>query len=93
MTWADHARVEWHYIAPGKRMQNAFIENFNRRLRDELLNETLFTSMAQARVALAFTFHPRRDLALRCTEGSAPAPVANTTRPGNPNAGSELTAG
>src|SRR5260370_36553152 len=33
-------------------MQNAFIENFNGRLRDELLNETLFTSLAQARVAL-----------------------------------------
>src|SRR5258706_16038226 len=31
---------------------NAFIESFNGRLRDELLNETLFTSLAQARVAL-----------------------------------------
>ena len=26
LTWADHSRVEWHYIAPGKPMQNAFIE-------------------------------------------------------------------
>jgi putative transposase len=52
LTWADHSRVEWHYIAPGKPMQNAFIESFNGRLRDELLNETLFTSLAQARVAL-----------------------------------------
>jgi transposase InsO family protein len=33
-------------------MQNAFIESFNGRLRDELLNETLFTSLAQVRVAL-----------------------------------------
>jgi putative transposase len=33
-------------------MQNAFIERFNGRLRDQLLNETLFTSLAQARVAL-----------------------------------------
>jgi putative transposase len=33
-------------------MQNAFIESFNGRLRDELLNETLFTSLAQARVVL-----------------------------------------
>ena len=40
LTWADHSRVEWHYIAPGKPMQNAFIESFNGRLRDELLNET-----------------------------------------------------
>ena len=52
LTWADHSCVEWHYIAPGKTMQNAFIESFNGRLRDELLNETLFTSLAQARVAL-----------------------------------------
>lgn len=33
-------------------MQNAFIESFNGRLRDELLNEMLFTSLTQARVAL-----------------------------------------
>jgi putative transposase len=52
LAWADRTRAEWHYIAPGKPMQNAFIESFNGRLRDELLNETLFTSLAQARVAL-----------------------------------------
>jgi putative transposase len=37
LTWADQSRVEWHYIAPGKPMQNAFIGSFNGRLRDELL--------------------------------------------------------
>ena len=52
LAWADQSRVTWHYIAPGKPMQNAFIESFNGRLRDELLNETLFPSLAQARVAL-----------------------------------------
>jgi putative transposase len=52
LAWADQARVEWHHIAPGKPMQNGFIENFNGRLRDELLNETLFSSLAQARTAL-----------------------------------------
>src|SRR3954465_8620158 len=52
LTWADRSQVEWHYIAPGKPTQNAFIESFNGRLRDELLNETLFTSLGQARVAL-----------------------------------------
>jgi putative transposase len=41
------------YIAPGKPVQNAFIESFNGRLRDELLNETLFTTLPQARVSLA----------------------------------------
>ncbi len=52
LAWADAARVEWHYIAPGKPMQNGFIESFNGRLQDELLNETLFSSLAQARAAL-----------------------------------------
>ena len=36
--------VEWHYIAPGKPMQNSFVESFNGRLRDECLNEHLFTN-------------------------------------------------
>lgn len=39
--WSQEAHIEWHYIAPGKPTQNAFIESFNGRLRDELLNETL----------------------------------------------------
>jgi putative transposase len=47
LMWADQSCVTWHYIAPGKPMQNAFIESFNGRLRDELLNVTLFTSLAQ----------------------------------------------
>lgn len=53
LSWSDQARVEWHYIAPGKPMQNGFIESFNGRLRDELLNETLFSSLTHARAALA----------------------------------------
>ena len=30
-------RVDWHYIEPGKPMENGFIESFNGRFRDELL--------------------------------------------------------
>jgi putative transposase len=52
LRWADERGVSWHYIAPGKPTQNAFIESFNGRLRDELLNETLFRSLPQARVVL-----------------------------------------
>jgi putative transposase len=52
LSWADQTKVGWHYIAPGKPMQNAFVESFNGRLRDEFLNETLFTSLMQARLAL-----------------------------------------
>lgn len=52
LLWAAQTGVAWYYIDPGKPMQNAFIESFNGRLRDEFLNETLFTSLAQARAAL-----------------------------------------
>jgi putative transposase len=52
LSWSDQTKVGWHYIAPGKPMQNAFVESFNGRLRDEFLNETLFTSLMQARLAL-----------------------------------------
>ena len=38
LRWSQETRVEWHYIAPGKPQQNAFIESFNGRLRDEFLN-------------------------------------------------------
>lgn len=52
LDWADRTGVGWHYIAPGKPQQNGFIESFNGRLRDELLNETLFRSLPHARAAL-----------------------------------------
>jgi transposase InsO family protein len=38
---------------PGKPQQNAFVERFNGRLRDELLNETLFTNLTLARAVLS----------------------------------------
>lgn len=53
LEWADSRGVEWHYIAPGKPQQNGFSESFNGRLRDELLNETLFHSLGHARTVLA----------------------------------------
>jgi putative transposase len=43
------ARVAWHYIQPGKPVQNAFIESFNSRLRDECLNEHVFLTLVEAR--------------------------------------------
>ncbi len=52
LRWSQETQIEWHYIAPGKPTQNAFIESFNGRLRDELLNETLFRSLAHARAVL-----------------------------------------
>lgn len=53
LQWTDRSKVDWPYIAPGKPIQNAFIESFNGQLRDELLNETLFSSLAHSRSALS----------------------------------------
>jgi len=48
LKWATD-RLAWHYIQPGKPMQNAFVESFNSRLRDECLNEHVFMNLAEAR--------------------------------------------
>ena len=52
LRWQQDERVEWHYIAPGKPMQNGLVESFIGRLRDECLNEHLFTSYRHARVII-----------------------------------------
>jgi putative transposase len=49
LAWQQQRGVEWHYIAPGKPMQNGFVESFNGRLRDECLNEHLFANLKEAR--------------------------------------------
>lgn len=53
LKWVQDNGIGWHYIQPGKPTQNAFIESFNGRLRDECLNETLFSSLNDAREELA----------------------------------------
>ncbi len=45
LKWVQETGLDWHYIAPGKPTQNAFIESFNGKLRDECLNENLFSSL------------------------------------------------
>ena len=52
LKWSKATGVDWHYIQPGKPQQNAFVESFNGRLRDELLNETLFLTLGEARELL-----------------------------------------
>ncbi len=49
LTWQEDRKVDWHYIAPRKPMQNGFVESFNGRMRDECLNEHLFDSLRDAR--------------------------------------------
>lgn len=46
--WAADHGVELRFIAPGKPTQNAFIESFNGRFRDECLNENWFVNLPDA---------------------------------------------
>jgi putative transposase len=53
LEWCSETKIEWHYTTPGKPIQNAFVQSFNGRMRDELLSEKLFTSLADARDKIA----------------------------------------
>ncbi len=72
---ARKAGIAWRFIAPGKPMQNGVCEAFNGRMRDELLNETLFFTLGHARAATArwITDHNqhRPHSALRCATPAA----------------------
>ena len=52
LTWAHRNGVALRLIEPGKPNQNAYVESFNGRLRDECLNEHWFTSLAHARAVI-----------------------------------------
>ena len=52
LKWVQDTGVEWPSIAPDKPMQNGFVESSNGKLRDECLNETLFSSLHHARAVL-----------------------------------------
>ncbi len=52
LTWAHENGVLLRFIEPGKPNQNAYVESFNGRLRDECLNEHWFTSLVNARTLI-----------------------------------------
>jgi putative transposase len=47
--WAHERKAKLHFIERGKQVQNAFIESFNDKMRDECLNEHWFLSLGEAR--------------------------------------------
>jgi putative transposase len=50
--WSERTGVALRFIEPGRPVQNAFVESFNGRFRDECLNEEVFTSLAEARAVI-----------------------------------------
>lgn len=82
LIWRQETRIDWHYIAPGKPMQNGFIESFNGRFRDELLNETRFSSQAEAREQIrAWQEHDNRHRPHSSLGNLTPQEFAMKSRP------------
>ena len=52
LTWAYERGLTLRLITPGKPTQNAYVESFNGRFRDECLNEHWFTSLAHAQAVI-----------------------------------------
>lgn len=52
LEWADKNHVDIHFIDKGKPTQNALIESYNGKLRDECLNEHWFKNIQEARIAI-----------------------------------------
>jgi transposase InsO family protein len=50
--WAAQHGVHLHFIQPGKPVQNAFIESFNGKFRDECLNEHWFLTLQEAQLVI-----------------------------------------
>jgi putative transposase len=50
--WAHQEGIQLDFIAPGRPVQNTYIESFNGRLRDECLNQHWFRSLTEARDAI-----------------------------------------
>jgi len=91
LTWCAEHRIDWHYIAPGKPMQNGFCESFNGRMRDELLNESLFFGLDHARQVIGTWAHdyntarPHSSLGYRTPAAYAAALTATGARLRNPD--------
>jgi putative transposase len=86
LRWSQEHGVRLHHIEPGKPIQNAYVESFNGKLRDECLNEHDFSSLEQACAVIAGwreqynRERPHKALAWRTPEEYA-ATLATTTKP------------
>ena len=52
LKWCSEKQIGWHYIQPGKPQQNGYLESFNGKLRDECLNEHLFSTLTEAQILI-----------------------------------------
>ena len=85
LRWAT-GRLAWHYIEPGKPVQNAFVESFNSKLRDECLNEHVFLSLKEARDHRSLALRLQPSATARQPRRLDPKPVRGASRTGNTTA-------
>jgi putative transposase len=52
-SWLNKLGVKTLFIEPGSPWENGYIESFNGKLRDELLNREIFTTLTEAKVLIA----------------------------------------
>ena len=88
--WAYAHGVTLHFIDPGKPVQNAFIESFNGKFRDECLNQNWFENLEEARRIIEAwrvdynTVRPHSSLGYRTPEEYAAAVAARPASPPTP---------
>ena len=88
--WAYANSVALHFIDPGKPVQNAFIESFNGKFRDECLNQSWHTSLEDARQGIEAwrtdynTERPHSSLGYRTPEEYAASAAARPASPPTP---------
>jgi putative transposase len=79
INWLHSAGIEHETITPGKPNENAYIESFNSRFRDECLNEHVFRDLADARRKIEDwrkeynEHHPHSSLGMKTPSGFATA--------------------
>lgn len=83
--WAHRRGIKLQFIRPGNPVENAFIESFNGKCRDECLNERLFITIEQARVAIETWRLDYNQVRPHSALGNlTPEDYANRARVGNP---------
>jgi putative transposase len=79
--WAHRAGVKLHFIRPGKPTENAYVESFNGRFRDECLNENWFTNLVEARTKIEiWRRHYNEERPHSSLFGSTPMEYSNRCR-------------
>lgn len=92
--WARRRGVRLHFIDPGKPTQNAFIESFNGRFRDECLNANWFLDLADARRTIEAWRRDYNELRPHSALGRVPPAVYARTRGGKaPAVGTDAASG